>query len=126
MYICRWGLEISAFVFRRTWESIYILKRKLKTMLKPDLVIPTNLIGFSHCCFFTRPGNRLACPRVPEPVSVREQQEQVALQGRVSQEPWVAAGQTRPGSSPTGPHPTKDKSDQGRSGDGDQDQPRVQ
>lgn len=105
MYVCMWGLEISAFVFRRTWESIYILKRKLKTILKPDLVNTKQ----SHCLFpllfLRRAGSRLACLPLPKPVSVREQQEQAALQGWASQEPWVAAGQTRTGTSPTGPHP---------------------
>lgn len=120
-HIHRWGLEISAFVFRRARESIYILKRKLKIMLKPDMVNTIQSRWLLPLLFFTRPGNRLACPHLPKPVSVREQQEQAALQGRASREPWVAAGQVRTGTSPTGPHLTVDNSsDQGRSGDGDQ------
>lgn len=120
MFICRWGLEISTLVFRRAWKSIYILKRKRKTVLKPDMVNTNQSRWLLPLLLLTRPGKRLAGPHLPKPV-----QELAALQGRASQEPWVAAGQTRTGTLPTGPHPIAD-SGQGRSGDGDQGQPRVQ
>lgn len=109
MYVCRSGLEISAYVFRRAWKSICIVKRKLKTILKPDWVNTSQSLWLIPLLFFTRAGNRLACAHLPKPVSVGEQQEQAVLQGRVSQELWVPAGQTRTEASPTGPHPTADK-----------------
>lgn len=110
------GALKSAFAFRRTWKSIYILQRNLKTMLKPDWVNTSQFHWLLPWLFFSRTGNRLACSHLPKPVSVTEQQD-----------PWVAAGQMRTGTLPTAPHPIADeRSDQGRSGDGDQGQPRAQ
>lgn len=121
------GASKSTFVFRRAWESICILKTKLKTMLKPDLVNTNQSHWLLPSLFFTKAGNRHACPHLPMPLSAREQQEQAALQGRTSREPWVAAGQTRTGTSSTAPRRVADKkSDRGRSGGGDQGQPRGQ
>lgn len=75
------GSSKSTFVFRRAWESIYILKTKLKTMLKPDLVNTNQSHWLLPSLFFTRAGNRHACPHLPMPLSAWEQQEQAALGG---------------------------------------------
>lgn len=114
--MCRWALEISAFVFRRTWESICILKRRIKTMLKPDWVNTNQSRQLFPLLFFARAGNRLACSHLSKPLSVREQQRQGAVGGS-------RADKNR--DLTPGPHPTTDKrSDQSRSGDGDQGQLR--
>lgn len=78
MYTCRWGLEIC-LCFQKDLEIHLYPEKESKTMLKPDLVNTTKLIGFSHCCFFQE--LRLACSPLPKPVSAMEQQES-----------WVAAG----------------------------------
>lgn len=51
MYMCRWGLEIC-LCFQKDLEIHLYPEEESKTMLKPDLVNTTKLIGFFHCCFF--------------------------------------------------------------------------